>query len=218
MTLTLIVEGTCGAGKSTLIDRVAHCLASRDSFKGWSCCRYTQKETYGPVAPSEDSGILDEELNLLILQKIVGAIARDAGSLPQPGVLFVDTLHVTQYVRPGKLSLDSYAAVESTLKPLNPLLVFLEVGKRTIRERTVLGRRDTSFHDYAKRNFGNTDDELVEHFYSEQHKMLHVLSAHSSLPRVVLDGEQPEADLADALLALIMNSNSGGTILNSCGI
>ena len=67
MTQLLLVEGTCGAGKTTF----ARALARRDP----RVRVFEQRETYAPVAPHEDAGTLDSALHEEILTSIVRSIA-----------------------------------------------------------------------------------------------------------------------------------------------
>jgi GTPase SAR1 family protein len=71
----LLVEGTSGVGKSTLIDALIrrHVGASLPR-KIRTLVHLAQSHTYGPLAESEDNGTLTAEANLRHLERIAGTI------------------------------------------------------------------------------------------------------------------------------------------------
>lgn len=152
----------------------------------------TQRETYAPIAPAEDSGTLDASLHAQLLREITANVAREAAEPSQ--VVVVDTLHGTQFVRTGTLSLASFQETDRELHALGAVIVMLCVSEACIRARTVVGRRGTGFRTYAQK-FAADDDALTDHFVAEQDRMLCLLREQSRLPLVVLDGERPTAEL-----------------------
>jgi thymidylate kinase len=186
----IILEGTCGAGKSTLLGALpAHLM-------GLETRCMTQRETYAPVVPAEDSGTLDASLHAQLLGVITAHVAREAAE-PSRWVV-VDTLHPTHFVRTGTLTLASFLEADRQLHALGAVTVMLRVSAACIRARTVIGRRGTGFHRYAQK-FGADDDSLTDYFVAEQERMLNLLQEHSRLPLVVLDGEQPTAELVSEI-------------------
>src|SRR6185295_15174059 len=71
----LIVEGTSGVGKSTLIDQlIRRYVAGQPARKLRTILHLTQAHTYGPLAPAEDLGALTAEQNLEHLDDVVSMI------------------------------------------------------------------------------------------------------------------------------------------------
>jgi thymidylate kinase len=173
----VIVEGTCGSGKTTLL-RSFHATRERESTL------LSQRVTYEPIAAREDSGSLDDESNR---RALLDAVVLIRGI---DGLVLVDTLHATHFVRVGVLSVSSFADVDSALHDLGAMVVVLRISKEAIRERAVIGRRGTGFYEYSKK-FGNSEDDRAIYFAREQERLLDLLASHSRLPQIVLDGEQP---------------------------
>ena len=96
----LLVEGTSGVGKSTLIDGLLRRHVDRSkSRKVRTLVHLAQSHTYGPLAVPEDNGVLTVDENGRHLERIVGMI-----EWLQAGVrehtrpwcfVVVDTLHLT---------------------------------------------------------------------------------------------------------------------------
>src|SRR5262245_49936008 len=139
----VIVEGTCGAGKTTL-------LRSVDGlFPDWRTQVFTQRQTYAPIVPYEDTESLTDSLNVEILCGMVAEIRAQAA---RPGTLvFADTLMLTHYVRAKALRLESLMALDRALADLRPLVVLVRVGVATLLSRTVEARRGTGFARYREK-------------------------------------------------------------------
>ena len=71
----LLVEGTSGVGKSTLIDAlIRRHVDSAKPRKIRTMVHLAQSHTYGPLAGSEDDGSLTVDTNLRHLERIVGTV------------------------------------------------------------------------------------------------------------------------------------------------
>jgi len=174
----LLVEGVCGAGKTTLLRALRALVDERASPP---LVVLPQRFTYAPIAPAEDAGILDAELNAQILDRLVRRIAALMRE-HAPGTLFaLDTLHITQRVRPGVLSAESFAACDRALAELGCKTLLLEIPDYVLFERTIAGRRHTGFAEYAAR-FGATEREIADHFSNEQRRLNEVATRESKLP------------------------------------
>lgn len=193
----VLVEGSCGAGKTTLI-AVA---AERARSAGVTVRVFGQRETYAPIAPSEDAHILDDELNFAILSRIVSSIEKARTGLALPSLVLIDTLHITQFVRPGFLSVDSFDRVEERLAALGSSVVFLRAERETLRERAVEGRRGTGFRRYIEQ-FAQGEDELTEYFVDSQRRMMQLLE-RCKRPALVLSAEESPDRLAERVLAAV---------------
>lgn len=193
----VLVEGVCGSGKSTLIDGIAVAMSEH----GASLVVMSQKDTYGPIAPLEDAGCLDDQRNVEVLRDVVAGarIVLEDG----PVILLIDTLHLTQAVRPGVLSAQSFHEIDASLASIGARVVFLVAKEETIRRRTIDGRRGTGFAGYAAR-FGATDDELVAHFAREQRTMRRIWTERSELDGVVLDADLPRDVLREQAIGQLL--------------
>jgi len=200
----VLVEGTCGAGKTTLIKAIEKLAEAR----GVATAMFSQRETYAPIAPSEDLGILDDELNRRILEGLLHSIRTRATGLGMGGLVLVDTLHITQYVRPGVLSSQSYLTLASQAQQFVSLVVVLLARPSTLRERTVEGRRGTGFARYAAK-FASEDDASVEYFLGEQSQILELVRKAPRVCSLELTSESPVEELALSVLSSLRDSSSG---------
>jgi thymidylate kinase len=175
----VIVEGTCGSGKTTLLRTASSMFGEREVRI------LDQRDTYAPIAAREDDGTLDDDANrralLDVVERLRHAVASDH-------LVLVDTLHATQFVRVGALSMASFIEVDRALELLGTMVVMLRVDANAIRARTIEGRRGTNFYEYA-RKFGTTENDRVTYFVREQQRLAELLANHSRLPVVVLDGD-----------------------------
>src|SRR5579872_4190508 len=114
----LLIEGTHGAGKSTLIDALLRLHVKRSPVrKIRTVLHLTQSHTYGPLAAAEDDGSLTVEQNLQHLNRIVSLLEwleQSVRGQQRPSCfVLVDTLHLTHCVRPGVVSAPDVAAVDA---------------------------------------------------------------------------------------------------------
>jgi hypothetical protein len=71
----LLLEGTSGVGKSTLVDAlIRRHVASSEPRKIRTLVHLAQSHTYGPLALPEDDGTLTVDANLRHLERIVGTV------------------------------------------------------------------------------------------------------------------------------------------------
>ena len=160
----LLVEGTSGVGKSTLIDALIRSHASNSKpRKIRTLVHLAQSHTYGPLAVPEDKGTLTVDDNVRHLERIVGTLEwLHAGvqehSRPWCFVL-IDTLHLTHCVRPGLVGWQDVADIDRRLAALECGLLFLEASPGNIWERGIQPRINDQFIlEYAKK-FGSTNEE-----------------------------------------------------------
>ena len=190
----MIVEGTCGSGKTTLLRSAGSTFCDRE------VCLLAQRATYAALALLEDDGTLNDPSNRRILRDILARIRRELVSSQQ--LVLVDTLHATHFVRAGALTVASFVEIDREVADLDALIVVLRISERSIRARTIEGRRDTGFYEYA-RKFGSTEDELTTYFAGEQDRLVELLREHSRVRQVVLDADQPAETLREAFRGIV---------------
>ena len=200
MAIVLLVEGTCGAGKSTLIDAVAD-HARRNRYR---VSIFTQRRTYAPIAPSEDAGTLTDAENLRELRAVVDEIDALAEDATTEHLILVDTLHVTQHVRPGILSARAFQRIDAALRQLGTRGIFLRADLPTLFARAVVARRGTGFLRYASK-FAASERGLAEHFCAEQVRMMAQIEKASDVPWSILDSESDVHSLVEATWCLALD-------------
>ncbi len=198
----LLVEGTSGVGKSTLIDDLMrrHITAAVPR-KIRSLVHLAQSHTYGPLAVAEDRGMLTVDENLRHLERIVGIAEWLHASVQEHTrpwcFLLIDTLHLTHCVRPGVVKWNDVAPYDARLAALGCKLVFLQSSPKEIWQRGIEPRMKEQFIlEYAKK-FGGTLEQIHEYFVREQDAMAQLV-AQSAMPKLQLRSDGAPECVADA--------------------
>lgn len=197
----LLVEGTSGVGKSTLVDHlVRRFVASRAPRKLRTLLHLTQAHTFGPLVPAADSGTLSAGDNLAHLDNVVSLLEWHVTSLrAESEVKFnavVDTLHLTQCFRPGVLRWEQVAPLDARLARLDARLLFLRASRDSIWSRGIEPRRNDEFMTgYALGRFGRSLQEVHEYFVAEQEKMAQLLS-RTRLRHLEIDADRAVEETA----------------------
>ena len=145
-TQLLLLEGVCGAGKTTV------CSALRNFDCGREILVLDQHFTYAPLVPFEDAGTLTDAQNFDFLQDRIHSLKElTLSPCERSRIIVLDSFHITQRCRPGVLSDDSFRRIDESLGRLRCRLVFLWIDDETLMQRTVLGRRNTGFARYAQK-------------------------------------------------------------------
>ncbi len=191
----LLVEGTSGVGKSTLIDTlIRRHVGSAKSRKLRSIVHLAQSHTYGPLAGHEDAGTLTVQENKAHLERITGMLEWLHGSVQEHSApwcfVILDTLHITQCARPGAVQWNDVQSFDQRLTSLECKLLFLKVSPTSLWERGIMPRTNEQFLVQYARKFGSTTEEIHQYFVREQ-AMLEELFARSSMPKLMLDGDRP---------------------------
>ncbi len=186
----LLMEGTSGVGKSTLIDAlIRRHVESTTARKIRTLVNLAQSHTYGPLAIPEDNGTLTADENLRHLERIVGMIEWLHTSVQEHArpwcFVLVDTLHLTHCVRPGVVKWNDVEPFDRRLAALGCKLLFLQGTPATIWERGIRPRADQQFIQKYARKFGRTHEEIHSYFVREQ-EILTDLFARSSMPKRLL--------------------------------
>ncbi len=197
----LILEGTSGVGKSTLIDLLLRRhVAAGGSRKIRSVLHLAQSHTYGPLARAEDDGTLSVAQNLAHLDRIASHLAWFHASVQEHdrpwAFAILDTLHLTHCVRPGTIAWPDVAPVDARLAELGAKLLFLQAPAPTLWERGIVPRLNEQFLLEYARKFGRTNEEIHTYFVREQ-ETLRALFDRSSMPKLMLDASQSVETLSD---------------------
>jgi thymidylate kinase len=194
----LLVEGTSGVGKSTLIDalvrRHVDAVAPR---KIRTLVHLAQSHTYGPLAQAEDDVTLTAEENARHLERIVATLEWLHAGVQEHVrpwcFVIIDALHLTHCVRPGVVKWKDVESFDLRLAALGCKLLFLEVSAPTIWKRGIEPRMKEQFiQEYAKK-FGQSHEEIHEYFVREQ-ETLAGLFRQSAMNKLLVNHEgTPEA-------------------------
>jgi hypothetical protein len=189
----LLVEGTSGVGKSTLIDAlIRRHVDSVKPRKIRTLVHLAQSHTYGPLAALEDKG-LTVDANLRHLERIVGTIEWLHASVQEHTrpwcFVLVDTLHLTECVRPGVVKWNDVEPFDRRLAGIGCKLLFLQGTPATIWERGIKPRAEEQFIQEYARKFGRTHEEIHSYFVREQ-EILTDLFARSSMPKRLLQSDE----------------------------
>jgi len=184
----LLVEGTSGTGKSTLIDAlIRRHTNSAKPRKIRSLIHLAQSHTYGPLAPGEDAGTLTTRENQEHLERIVGMMEWLHASMQEHTTpwcfVILDTLHLTHCVRPGIVKWGDVKSCDERLAALRCKLLFLDVSPETLWQRGIQPRTNEQFLLQYARKFGRTHEEIHGYFVKEQ-ESLGELFSRSVMPKL----------------------------------
>jgi thiamine kinase-like enzyme len=199
----MIVEGTSGVGKSTIIDALLRKhAAAAEPRRIRSVLHLAQSHTSGPLAWGEDDGTLTVADNRSHLERIVGTIEWLHHSVQRHRkpwcFAILDTLHLTHCVRPGVVKWNDVAAYDQRLAELGCKLVFLRVNPETIWERGLTPRVNEQFLlEYASK-FGKNLEEIHRYFVQEQER-LEELFERSAMPKLLVHNDAQEDNITESV-------------------
>lgn len=189
----LLIEGTSGVGKSTLIDTLIRRHASSSKpRKIRTLVHLAQSHTYGPLAGPEDTRTLTVDENMRHLERIVGILEWLHASVQEHSrpwcFVLIDTLHLTHCVRPGVVDWQHVIGFDHRLAAIECGLLFLEASPASIWERGIQSRINDQFIlEYAEK-FGSTNEEKHGYFIREQQTLAGLFSS-SSMPKIALNAD-----------------------------
>ena len=198
----LLVEGTSGVGKSTLIDALSRRhVNSAKPRKIRTLVHLAQSHTYGPLAVPEDHGTLTVGENLRHLERIVGNMEWLHASVQEHTrswcFMLIDTLHLTHCFRPGVVKWSDVEPLDGRLAELGCKLLLLHTSPRAIWDRGIVPRMNEQFIQRYARKFGRTHNEIHEYFVREQ-EMLAKLFSQSRIPKLLLENDGNADEIVNA--------------------
>lgn len=198
----LLVEGIPGIGKSSLLDTlVRRHLDLIAAGKVRTLVHLSQAHTMGPLATAEDGGALNSKANLEHLERIVAMLEwlHDSvlGQRQPSAFVLIDTLHLTQCLRPGLLTWRDVAAFDQRLATLGCKLLLLRGPRDVVWERCIKARASWWLNGEYARRFGRTHDEVHGYFLGEQERF-DEMAEKSRLPTLVADNNGEVEDVIDS--------------------
>ncbi len=198
----LLVEGTSGVGKSTLIDALIRRLVSNSPpRKIRTLIHLARSRTYGPPAVPEDHGTLTTAENLQHLDRMFATLEWLYASVQEHArpwcLVIIDTLHLTHCVRLGVLRWTDVTSHDRRLGALGCKLLLLQASSQNLWARGIEPRMDQQFLlDYAKK-FGGNLQETHAYFVREQERLADSFS-QSIMPKLALQNDGPTDSAVEA--------------------
>ena len=210
----LLVEGTSGVGKSTLIDAlIRRHVSSCAPRKIRTLVHLAQSHTYGPLANGEDDGTLTVEANVKHLEGIAGMAEWLHASVQEHSrpwcFVVIDTLHLTHCVRPGRVRWGDVQSVDERLAGIGCKLLLLRVSPTSIWERGIEPRAQEQFMQEYARKFGRTDEEIHQYFVREQEELAG-LFARSAMAKLCLSNENGWEEVVEQAYGFWMGEGGAG--------
>jgi len=186
----LLIEGTSGVGKSTLIDAlIRRHVATCPPRKIRSVVHLAQSHTYGPLAGAEDRGTLTASQNLQHLDRILDTMEWLHHSMQEHArpwcFVIIDTLHLTHCVRPGVVEWADVEGIDRRLAAIGCTLLSLQGSPETLWQRGIEPRLNEQFLMEYARKFGQTHEEIHAYFVREQETLANLFSKSVMPKRLV---------------------------------
>jgi thymidylate kinase len=190
----LIIEGVCGTGKTAVLRE----LLRSDAFLNRSFVSsivFSEHQTQRVLEQKERTEGLDPVDNIGLLEGIVGMLESMNNRLnradflarnrvDQKLVYVLERFHLTHVCDYDHIEWEMVKEIDARLSKLNARLCVLKAQDEAIGDR-IMRNRGPCWLDYVKR-FGNTREEIVEHYVEAQQEILK-MSELTSLPVIVID-------------------------------
>jgi hypothetical protein len=218
----LLVEGTSGVGKSTLIDAlIRRHVVSAPPRKIRTLVHLAQSHTYGPLAVPEDRGTLTVTENQRHLERIVSHLEWLHTSVQRHSkpwcFVVIDSLHLTHCVRPGVVRWTDVAAFDQRLAALDCKLLFLHTSAASLWERGILARKNEQFIQQYARKFGDIHEKIHKYFVNEQEALLRLFE-QSSMPKLLLNNDGQSEIVFDQAFQFWTQSSSVSSVVNDSAV
>ena len=198
----ILLEGTCGTGKSTLIKGLlTRHVAEEDRPR--TLVHLSQGHTYFPLASSDLPATPGKRLCREHLRRLLRMI--DLPDVPElrPARWFtlfglIDTLHLTQAFRPGVLNWAELAYVDRFLFDRGARMIFLRASPETLWRRLILERGASSveYLSLYQRKYGATPEGVHAYYVREQAEM-EAFARRSRMEVKFLDAEREAGSLLE---------------------
>jgi len=169
----LLIEGTSGIGKSTLIDALLRKYISENK-KIRSLLHLTKEINKAHLVNIYN--LLDWSISSL----------KDERKVKLFGLL--DTLHFTHCVRPGVIDWNDIVEYDTKLKAIECKLIFISAEPQTIWDRGIMPRINEQFITGYATKFGKDIKEIHQYFVGEQ-VQLQKLVTKSCLTKIDIRAE-----------------------------
>lgn len=194
-----LVEGTTGVGKTTLIDALVHHHLQQNPHMD-TLLRLGQGHTYAPIEPDRTVPKVSLTEQVEYMDRIFDMLSflvhpYGYGSRPRHSCI-IETLHLTLSTKPHQLSNQKIANYDGGLAGIGCKLLFIQVTPETHWERCIWERRHNGFITIYAQKYGHTLEEIHAHYMASQTQMLRLFE-QSSMPKLLLDGEQPVETLVE---------------------
>ncbi|TDW99830.1 P-loop NTPase family protein [Dinghuibacter silviterrae] len=189
----LLVEGTSGTGKSSLIRRLLDRHVLEDE-RPRTLFHLSQAHTYFPLASPDLDTVPGKRACREHLRRLLRVIDISAPPL-QPRRWFtvfglIDTLHLTQAFRPGILSWAELSYIDQYLSGREVRMVFLKAAPETLWQRLIVDRGAApEYLSHYQHRYGGTAEEVHAYYVREQSEMER-LASRSRLSTLILDERQ----------------------------
>ena len=193
----LLVEGTCGTGKTTLLRGLLRKYACQED-KPRTILFITQAHTYFPIMSDDLPALPGKKEHRQHLRKIIKMLEWNLEGL-QPSKWYalhglIDTLHLTHAFRPGVLTWSELTYIDQYLGALGAKMIFLEAQHQTLWDRLIVGRgSDPAYLNHFQRRFGDTP-EAVHAYYTKEQVQMRGLLRRSAMESLIVPAEDSSVD------------------------
>lgn len=204
----LILEGICGAGKTTLFRSITRSARFNHRTAPTLIAlteHHTQRvleeqERNEGLTPADNTSLLDSHVAYLELlnQRLEKMPWRENNRTNMRVCYLLERFHFTHVYHYPHMNWELVQSIDARLAQLNCRLCLLTIDESQFEDRIILGR-DDGWREYLKR-YGQTNAEIVAH-YTERQRLLIDLCQRSRLPTTILNTSNlSEADALNHVL------------------